>query len=317
MRYRPFGRTGLEVSEVGFGAWAIGGQGYGAVDRAEALRALAVAEELGCTLIDTAGVYGDSEGIIGEFLSGRRDRWLVATKYSGQEQGLTKTIEDQLRRLRLDTIDFYQLHWTPRDRDDLYEQLHRLRADGKIRFIGVSLYAVEEIDYALGRGDLDGFQVACSLLDPEPLLPRRDAVRARGLGVLVRSSLKSGFLAGKFASDTRFPDPADQRARWSPRQVAETVAAAERFRFLEANGRSLLAAAVRYPLAFPEVSTVLLGTKTAAQARVNFGEVPGPGLDGATLEAIRSVQRSLGLFDRQPRAYWGAAVRLMRRLLGR
>jgi aryl-alcohol dehydrogenase-like predicted oxidoreductase len=93
-------------------------------------------------------------------------------------------------------------------------------------------------------------------------------------------------------------------------------AAVERFRFLEADGRSVLVAAVRYPLAFPEVSTVLLGTKTAAQARVNFGDVPGPGLDGATLEAIRSVQRSLGLFDRQPRRFW-AVVRRIGRLLGR
>src|SRR5512145_355790 len=119
MRHRPFGRTGLQVSEAGFGAWAIGGRSYGAVDRAEALRALAVAEELGCNLVDTAAVYGDSEEIFGKFLSGRRQRWIVATKYSGQEAGLVPTAEAQLRRLGLETIDLYQLHWVPRDRERL------------------------------------------------------------------------------------------------------------------------------------------------------------------------------------------------------
>src|SRR5512134_3808603 len=186
MRYRAFGRTGLQVSEVGFGGWGIGGGSYGAVDRAEALRALALAEELGCNIIDTAGVYGESEAIVGEFLAGRRDRWIVATKYSGQDAGLVRTVEEQLTRLRLETIDFYQLHWAPRDRDDLYRDLQRLKSEGKVRFTGVSLYTAPEIDYAAGREDLDGLQVACSLLEPEPLRSRRDVLRARGMGVVVR-----------------------------------------------------------------------------------------------------------------------------------
>ena len=88
MEFRNFGKTGMQVSAVGFGAWAIGGNSFGMVDRQESLRALARAEELGCNFVDTAEVYGNSEAILGEFLVGRRDRWRVATKYSGQTGGL-------------------------------------------------------------------------------------------------------------------------------------------------------------------------------------------------------------------------------------
>lgn len=316
MHYRTLGRTGIQVSEIGFGAWAIGGQSYGAVDRRDALRALAVAEELGCTLIDTAGVYGESEAIVGEFLAGRSHRWLVATKYSGQEAGLVATAEGQLRRLKVETIGFYQLHWVPPDRDELYEQLRRLKADGKVRAIGVSLYTAAEIDRVLARGDLDGFQVACSLLDPEPYVSRRDAIRDHGAGVLVRSALKSGFLTGKIARGARFEDAADQRRKMTGAQIDAVVEAAERFRFLEREGRSLLAAAARYPLAFPETSTVLLGTKNEAQARVNFGEVAREDLDARTLDAIRGVQDALGLFRGRP-GLLSRATGLLRRMLRR
>ena len=117
MRLREFGTTSMKVSEVGFGSWAIGGQAYGTVNKAESLNALARAEELGCNFVDTALVYGESENVLGEYLAGRRSRWLIATKYSGQEGGLTATVEQQLRNLRTDTIDFYQIHWMPRGKD--------------------------------------------------------------------------------------------------------------------------------------------------------------------------------------------------------
>jgi aryl-alcohol dehydrogenase-like predicted oxidoreductase len=82
----------MEVSEVGFGSWAIGGGSYGVVERAESLRALARAEELGCNFVDTAMAYGESELVIGDFLRGRRDKWIVATKYSGQQPNMTATL---------------------------------------------------------------------------------------------------------------------------------------------------------------------------------------------------------------------------------
>jgi aryl-alcohol dehydrogenase-like predicted oxidoreductase len=293
MRFRDFGKTGMRVSEVGFGAWGIGGD-FGRVDKRDALAALARAEELGCNFVDTASVYGNSEEIIGEFLPTRRDRWFLATKYSRQERSLLETAERQLQTLRTDHIDFYQIHWAPSgDEAHLYEDLYRLKESGKARWIGVSLYSVKDIDYVLDHTKIDGFQVAFSLLDPQPFLARRDRVRQSGLGVIIRSCLKEGFLTGKFNPDATFTDPDDQRSEWSRDKIRETVAAAERFRFLEGVAGSMTLGAARYPLSFPETSTLILGTKSAAQADVNFGQVPGSVLDEPTLERIAQIQASL------------------------
>jgi myo-inositol catabolism protein IolS len=292
MPYRRFGATGLSVSEVGFGAWAIGGKAYGTVQRQDSLEALARAEELGCNLVDTAMIYGDSELVLGEFLRGRRSRWIVATKYSFQRAGLTATLEAQLQRLGTDVIDFYQLHWLPED-PRLYEELYALKKAGKVRFVGASVYSASDIDAVIDHGQLDGVQLPFSLLDPDPFLLRVERLRASGLAVLIRSSLKEGFLAGKFRPDTTFPDSNDQRHLWSTRRIARTVEQAERFRFLETNGGSLRRAAVAYPLSYPEVSAVLLGTKTATQADDNFREGPGARLTAASLRQIAAVQDEL------------------------
>lgn len=293
VRYRPFGRTGAQVSERAFGAWAIGGTAWGRVDRADALGALARAEEFGVNLVDTAAVYGDSEAVLGEFLKGRRDRWVVASKYSGQPQGLTALVEEQLRRLGTSWIDFYQIHWVPREPDDrLYDELLALKESGKVRWVGVSLYTEADIDHILSR-DLDGFQVAFSLLDPRPLVSRLPAVEAAGLGVLVRSVLKGGFLTGKYGANATFSGSDDQRSDWTRARIARTAKNVERFRFLEREAGTLLRAAIGYPLAFP-VSSVLLSAKNAQQAGQNFGE-DTVGLTESSMERIHTVQSQLGL----------------------
>jgi len=296
MQYREFGTTGMKVSEVGFGAWGIGGA-YGRLDRKVALDALARAEELGCNFVDTASVYGDSELVLGEFLPARRDRWLVATKYSGQDEGLIATAENQLKRMGIDTIDFYQIHWAPRDdQKHLYDDLYRLKESGKARFVGVSLGKVEDIDYVLENTAIDGFQVPCSLLDPVPLLPRLAKIREHRVGIIVRSSLLGGFLTGKFTADTVFTDPTDRRSKWPRKNVRNTIASVERFRFLEQEVGSMVVGAARYPLSFPETSTVILGTKTPTQAGTNFGAVPGGVLSPDILNRARHLQDELGLF---------------------
>jgi aryl-alcohol dehydrogenase-like predicted oxidoreductase len=297
MQYRQLGRTGLYISEVGFGAWAIGGTSYGRVQRAVALRALARAEALGCNFVDTAAVYGDSESILGKFLSGRRDRWVIASKYSGQPQGMTALVEEQLSRLGTDCIDFYQIHWAPHQSGaDLYEELERLRSAGKLRYAGVSLYSAADIDFVLGHPSIDAFQVAFSLLDPRPLLSRLEAVKQSGRGVVVRSALKDGFLTGRYSSGSVFTDPDDQRHTWSRARVSATAKAANRFAFLAEETGSMLAAAVRYPLSFDVVSTVILSTKDEVQAGMNFGGAFPP-LPDYALEQVRTVQASLGLLS--------------------
>jgi aryl-alcohol dehydrogenase-like predicted oxidoreductase len=302
MNYRTFGKSGLTVSEVSFGAWGIGGVAYGAADRMESLNALARAEELGCNLVDTAMVYGDSEVVLGEFLKGRRDKWLISTKFSGQEAGLEATLEQQLRRLRVDAVDFYMVHWAPSPREhNLYEALYRVKKAGKARLVGVSLYTITDIRHVLSQTDIDGFMVAFSLLDPDPFLATLDAIRKSGIGILVRSSLKEGFLTGKYKRDAQFPDPSDQRHSWTPEQIARTVDATERFRFLEQEVGSMMVGAACYPLCFQETSSVALGTKSVRHAETNFGVVPDARLSEASLQQIQSLQRQMRLFQRKDR----------------
>jgi aryl-alcohol dehydrogenase-like predicted oxidoreductase len=313
MRMREFGATGFKVSEVGFGAWAIGGKAYGRVEQHESLAALARAEDLGCNFVDTARVYGDSELVLGQFLRGRRSRWIISSKYSGQPEGMERTIEDQLRRLETDVIDFYMVHWAPGKNElDLYEQLYRIKKAGKARATGISLKTASDIDYVLDHTELDGFMVKCSLLDPDPLLARLHRLRDRKLGVIVRSALKEGFLTGKFRRDVTFPDPDDQRHTWSREQIEETVDRVERFRFLEQDSGSMVVAAARYPLSFAATSTVVLGTKNESQANSNFGQVPGQVLSPESLRQIRDLQVQLGV--REPRQ---RILEKLRRLVGR
>ncbi|HUQ10635.1 MAG TPA: aldo/keto reductase [Steroidobacteraceae bacterium] len=307
MRYRKFGRTGIDVSEVGFGSWGIGGS-YGAIERQDSLNALVRAQELGCNFVDSAAVYGDAEVTLGEFLAGRRDRWIVATKFSGQKAGMTATLEAQLRNLRTEAVDLYQLHWVPKDQT-LYDELAQLKKAGKTRFIGVSLYTAEDIDFVLRRPEIDSLQVAFSLLDPDPFLSRVRAIHEAGKAVIVRSALREGFLTGKFKRDQTFADPADQRHELSAEQIATTVDQVERLRFLEKDAGSMVVAAARYPLSFADVATVILGTKSARQADSNFGQVPGGTLSTESLARVRSTQLELGLGSRWRRVWrrWGLA----------
>jgi aryl-alcohol dehydrogenase-like predicted oxidoreductase len=302
MAMRRFGNTGLKVSETGFGAWGIGGDSYGAVEKSQALQALARAEELGCNFVDTALVYGQSEELLGEFLESRRSRWIVATKYSGQSAGMTATLEQQLKRLRTDAVDLYQLHWVPRGKDaGLLEELAALKRAGKTRFIGISLYKAEDIDFVLDHPQIDSLQVAFNLLEPDPFMAQAAKLERSGKAVIVRSALREGFLTGKYARDAKFPDPGDQRHELTAAQIAQTVDQVERFRFLEADAGSMVAAAARYPLSFAPVSTVILGTKSVSQADSNFGQVPGKRLSASSLERIRATQLDLGLGSRWPR----------------
>lgn len=314
MKYRQFGKTGLNISEFGFGAWAIGGNGYGQVDKSNSLRALAFAEECGCNFVDTAEVYGDSESVIGEFLSGRRDKWILASKYSGQAEGLTATVEKQLIRLGVETIDFYQVHWVPRGKDEyLYQELESLKQAGKIRFSGVSLKTASDIRFVSEYTSIDGIQVCISLLDPEPFISCRQIIREKELGVLARSSLKYGFLTGKYNVDSRFEDPSDQRSRFSQGKIGEIVRQVEKFRFLENGSMSLREAAFSYVLSFSEVSCLLVGTKDEVQSKMNFGGLSRVFFDSTDLDSIFKIQKKLKLFPGIPQKL----KRSVRALLGK
>jgi aryl-alcohol dehydrogenase-like predicted oxidoreductase len=299
MRFRQLGKSDIKVSEISFGGLQLARQARTAEAREDAMRALARAEELGCNLVDTASVYGDSELLIGEFMQGRRDRWLISTKYSGQEAGLEATLDRQLRRLRTDAVDIYLIHWAPSTQGahELYEALYRVRKAGKTRLVGVSLANISDIRTVLYETDINVFMVPYNLLEPDPFVAGLDIIREKQPGVIVRSSLYGGLLTGKYPRDHRFTDPLDQRKDWSPEKVAAAVDTLEHFRFLESVAGSTTLGAARYPLAWPEVSTVLVGTRTLVQAEENFSSIAGRPLPAGILQELQEIQESLDLFD--------------------
>ena len=290
MKYRTFGKTGLRVSELGFGTWGIGG-GYGQVQENESLDALAKAEELGCNFVDTASVYGNAEDILGRFLSNRRDRWILSTKWTMQAT-ITEHIEYQLKTLKTDYIDFYQLHncfFHP----DHIEYLYKLKQSGKVRFIGVSLGSAtsknvglleQEIDDIL-ETELDGIQIPISLFSAEPFKSYKNILAKKGFGILIRSTLERGFLTGKLTVDSKFGDKDNRR---DIKDVERMVKQAELFRFLQDEVGSMTAGAMLYSLSFPEISTVLSGTKTVKEAEFNFN-LSGT-LKQETIDKITSIQ---------------------------
>ena len=295
MLRRTLGATELEVSERGFGAWAIGGTSYGPVPLGTALHALAHAEALGCNLVDTAAVYGESEAVLGRFLAGRRERWVVASKYSGQAEGMTAVVEAQLGRLRTDRLDVYQIHFAPRGDDErLFDELARLKQAGKIRFGGVSLRSAGDIDHVLGRPGVDVLQVPVSLLDPEPLTSRQALLKTHRPGVIARSALRGGFLTGKYDGAAHFASPADQRSQWDAARIRTLAAQSDTFRFLGEPGLPRTLAALAYPLSFDVVSTVIVSCKDTGQVEANFGS-PLPVLSADVLAEIVATQRRLGL----------------------
>jgi len=290
MRYRKLGSTNLEVSEIGFGAWAIGGNehgnSYGPTQDEESLRAIEMAIDLGCTFFDTADCYGygHSEELLGRALKGRRQKVVVATKGGSDfyhdpprlnftEQHLIFAVEKSLQRLGIDTIDLYQLHNPPFsviEGGRIFEPLEKLKSQGKIRFYGISIHDPQEGLLAMKVGKPAAVQVVYNYL-------RRDAADelfaravAEGVGIIAREPLANGFLAGKYTKDSVFP-VGDIRHQWPSKYQAQLVNQVESFK--KSLGESPLTptqAALKFVLAQPAVSVVIPGCKTADQARENF-----------------------------------------------
>ena len=290
MRYRTLGETGLTVSEIGFGAWGIGGQtpgatSYGPTSDAVSRDALRRAFDRGITFYDTANVYGDghSEALIGEVFRSQRDRVVIATKagrpvyadrpdYSGTE--LRRSLEGSLRRLGTDYVDLFQLHdpspGTLRDGDTL-ATLDRLRAEGKLRAVGVSARTPDD-GLALVRDlGVRAVQVNLSLIDQRAGENGLLALAAeRGAGLIARTPLCFGLLSGRVAPDALF-DPSDHRSAWPRPQIARWAEASRLFIAAVAErGRQTPAQlALRFCLSLPGVSTVIPGMLTAAEVEEN------------------------------------------------
>lgn len=296
MQYRPFGVTGWDVSEIGFGAWAIGALGWGPQSDADSLAALHAALDRGCNFIDTALGYGDghSERLIGKLLKERRgERIFVATKTPPVMPGywpptpyckiaerfpadyLRKQVEASLRNLGADCIDLLQLHtWTRawnRDPQAL-ETLRELKREGKIRAIGISTPEQDQnslVDLMKG-GWLDAVQVIYNIFEQEPAAELLPVARKYGVAVIVRVAFDEGALTGKFTPATKFAEGEFRANYFAGDRLQRVCDRVARIRE-EVNGaeKDMAATALKFILKHPAVSTVIAGMRTPAQAAAN------------------------------------------------
>lgn len=318
MKYRTFGHTGRKVSEIGFGAWAIGGS-WGHVSDTDARAALHGALDAGTTFIDTADVYGDgrSERIIAEVLrersgehpfvatkAGRRLSPHVAEGYT--KQALEGFIDRSLMNLATDRLDLLQLHCPPSEvfyRPEVFEALEELVREGKIKHYGVSVEKVEEGLKALEYPNLASVQIIYNMFRQRPAgLFFREA-RAKGVAVIVRVPLASGLLTGKMSADTSFA-PDDHRAfnrNGEAFDKGETFAGVpfdlalevvEHLRRLAPQDVPLAQFALRWILMEDAVSVVIPGARTAMQATANAAASDLAPLPPHVMEAVRDIYKA-------------------------
>jgi aryl-alcohol dehydrogenase-like predicted oxidoreductase len=316
MESRALGRTGLEVSAVGFGAWGVAGEMWRGASREDGHRALHAALDAGVTFIDTALIYGrgESERLVGEVLRERGDRGqvVVATKIPPADERwppdrhaalasifppdhVERSVDSSLRNLGQDALDLDQLHvWLDAWLDDpawpaLRATLDRLQRAGKVRHWGVSAndHAPGDALRVLDEPVIETVQVIHNLFDrsAEPeLLPR---AAARGAGVIARCPFDEGALTGAVRADSTFA-PGDFRARYFRGDRAAAAAArADALRpLLGAEAATLAELALRFVLSREEISVVIPGMRRATHATANAAIADGRALSPALLERL-------------------------------
>ena len=305
MLYRKLGKSNIEASVVGFGAWAIGGWMWGGADEQEAVGAIQAAIDHGITLIDTAPIYGfgRSEEIVGKAIRGRRDKVVLATKCSliwdreegdfhfhADAEGLTTTaatrrvficlkpksiaeeIERSLKRLEVDCIDLYQTHWqeptTPIA--DTMAMLLKLKDQGKIRAIGVSNANVDQMK---AYGPIDSDQERFSMLDRDMVANGAlDYCRRENIALLAYSPLANGLLTGKMRPNREF-NPGDLRRgnpRFQPENIERINAILAKFQpIADRHQVTLGQLVIAWTFSQPGVTHVLCGARNAAQSMEN------------------------------------------------
>jgi aryl-alcohol dehydrogenase-like predicted oxidoreductase len=306
MKFRALGRLGWQVSEIGFGAWAIGGTGWGKQSDDESVRALHRALDLGCNYIDTAQGYGNghSEQIIGRVLKERKgERIYVATKIPPQtgnwppspydkiadrfsEAYLRERVEMSLRNLQTDCLDLLQLHtWTRAwNRNPMaLEILRSLQKEGKLRGIGISTPEQDQnslLDLMRG-GWLDAVQVIYNIFEQEPAAEFLPVALEHRVGVIVRVAFDEGSLTGKFTAETKFSEGEFRNNYFAGDRLARTVKRMEKIKGTIGSAEPDMAtAALKFALKPTAVSTVIPGMRNVSQAELNCGVSDQPPMSG-------------------------------------
>ncbi len=304
---RPLGRTGMDITRVGFGAWAIGGGGWvfgwGPQDDDESVAAIRHAVEAGINWVDTAAIYGlgHSEQVVARALSvfSDADRPYVFTKcgvlpdpadpmrpnvWVGDPASIRREVEASLERLAIERVDLYQMHWPPKDGTPVevyWQTLLDLRAEGKVAAVGMSNHGVDLLERAEAVGHVGTMQPPFSLVNRDAGAEILPWCAAHDTGVIVYSPMQSGLLTGTFSAARVAAMPADDwRARseeFLPPKLDANLALADALRpVAERHGTTVGAVAVAWTLAFPGVTGAIVGARRPAQ-------IDG-WIDAATLE---------------------------------
>jgi aryl-alcohol dehydrogenase-like predicted oxidoreductase len=316
MRFRPFGRTGLSVSVVGFGCWPMAGDRYGAIQDDEAVKAIHRALDRGVNCVDTAPAYGagHSEEVVARALQGRRRDVILVTKCGvkvpppGQPGPLRdasrgnvlREIDASLKRLRTDWVDVLLVHWPdPGTRfEETMRALDEVVASGRTRFVGVSNFTGPMITECLRTRRVDVSQVGYHMLDRRQEQETFPLCLAQGIGVMGYGSLGHGLLTGAFTAATSFDPARDWRGNgiafgqpiFRGENFKANVGVVERLRreVAEPRGVSVSQLALAWVLGHPAVSTALVGARTPAEVDANDAgaELDLSAAERATIDSI-------------------------------
>ena len=314
MQYRPFGRTGWNVSTISFGAWAIGGT-WGPVQDDESLAALNTAIDLGVNFIDTADVYGDgrSERLIAQIKKTRKEQIIVATKAGRRlnphtpegynRANLTSFVERSLTNLGVEALDLLQLHCPPTGvyySPEVFGILDDLVQAGKLRYYGVSVERVEEALKAIEYPNVQSVQIIFNIFRLRPSELFFQEAKRRKVGILARVPLASGLLTGKLSRQTQF-DSGDHRTfnrhgeafdrgeTFSGVDFESALDAVDALRPLVPAGMSMTQFALRWIQMFDAVTCSIPGAKRPSQAQDNFAAADLPALDAQTMAAVQAI----------------------------
>lgn len=300
MNMRLLGKTGIRVGEVGLGCWQLDNALWGGSDKGQGERIIHAALDAGCNFFDTAPGYaeGRSEALLGRVLAGRRKEAVLCSKFGHTPEGeadfsfaaVRPSVEGSLRRLQTDFIDVILLHNPPAELLDgtrepaIYAELQALRGEGKIRAFGASVDWGKELRTIAETTPSRAAEILFNVFHQEPGSAFAGAA-ARGIGLIVKVPLDSGWLSGKYGRASVFEGI---RGRWPPEVIERRAGLVEKVRALLPPGLSLPQAALRFVLAHPEVSTVIPGAKDISQLQANLSASLAP-LPAATVEALRRL----------------------------
>lgn len=320
MKYRMLGQTGYRVSEIGFGTWGLGGSSYGPVDDSQAKSALRLGFEKGINLFDTADLYGDgrSEELLGEVFANQRKDIVIVSKggtlphctfdmpQDFSAAYLRKALEASLRRLKTDYIDVYLLHSPAIEVIRCKEVMLTLQAfkkEGKVICFGVSARSPQDALEAIQGQGFSVIEVNFNLIDQRALeIGLFEEAAEKKAGVIVRTPLVFGFLAGGLKADKKF-EKGDHRANWPREQLERWAAAPELFSFLLENRKASFAQiALRFCLDFASVSTVIPGMLNVNQVSENAFAPDILGLTEKELLRIREIYRTHDFYDKNAKA---------------